>query len=538
MDEERILKNYMHCVACGDSFEETDPRILPCLHSMCLSCVENMVEQGSSACPLCFEVLELNVSSTKFLPSDRRRKFVSELLKIKTNGSTDLLCCKCQKNTALVRCRDCEKYLCEKCIKDHDIFTNNHKLITFVDIKNKAVKELIAPLHCQQHGNQFLLKRYCHTDETAICELCEKISHQEDKGHRVENIESAYDEKKQELENAITETNDHIDGIENHLTNVRNEIDHLNEARQQLEREIDASIYNIIEYFERRRKHLKESLSLKFGQVDTKLNDTLKYITNFKDKTTEATTVAAYALEHIGPEDFCQLENIIFDRLNMLSKQTMEICVKVPKLESCMILPVKIVKIDHLLSTNSWLSLIDYTLTIEEEVRKVDPGDKEFSVAFLAVHESARNDAGHNPFRVLVKNENDEAMSCRSTYDHLTKSFNITSKLVSPGTYSLELYLDDKLREKQAFQFLPATIQGNENAGMFLIYVRQKENKDGLYKSLFLGFRVNQYMLYIIMLLLNICISCTHVPTDFVKTDVHVCCIYIFCTFALFVNLA
>lgn len=295
------------------------------------------------------------------------------------------------------------------------------------------------------------------------------------------------------MDTTITETSGCIDGIENHLTNVKNEIDHLTEAKQQLEREIDASINNITEYFERKRKDLKDSLSLKFGQVNKELSDEFKYIKDLKKKTTEASNVATYALEYIGPEDFCQVENIISDRLNALSKETMKACIKTPKLENCTILPVKIAEIDHLLFTNSWLWIIDYTLSIKEEVNKVGPDDTEILVASLAVNESAQNDFAHNPFRILVKNEDEEAMNCRCTYDHSTNSFNITSKLVSPGTYSFELYIGDILREKKAFQFLPPTTKGNENAGMLtIIYSTENnnnnhKNKMTVYKKCFIS---------------------------------------------------
>lgn len=194
MDKEQLFKNYMQCVGCDNSFENKDPQILSCLHSMCSSCLERVAKQESPVCPLCLESLDLNVTSIKYLPSDRRRKFLYELLKIKRSSSTDLLCYKCQ-NAAQVRCRECEKNLCENCTKDHNIFIKNHKVTTFDDLRNKAMTDLIVPLLCQQQGHPFLLTRYCHTDETAICELCEKTGHQEDKGHRVEDIESAYDEK-------------------------------------------------------------------------------------------------------------------------------------------------------------------------------------------------------------------------------------------------------------------------------------------------------------------------------------------------------
>jgi len=50
-----LKDEYLSCDVCGDEYDEEphEPRVLPCLHTFCSSCLEGMVRDWTIICPTC-----------------------------------------------------------------------------------------------------------------------------------------------------------------------------------------------------------------------------------------------------------------------------------------------------------------------------------------------------------------------------------------------------------------------------------------------------------------------------------------------------
>ena len=140
------IKKYTSCIGCEKPFENADPLILPCLHSICPVCLEKPLQENSRVCPLCFETFP--PAGSEPFPTDHRRKMVSEFIKNKSEGFCYVLCQQCAENNVRVKCNDCDRLLCADCLKNHDKFTKGHVKIEVDDLKNMTFLDTVVPLQC------------------------------------------------------------------------------------------------------------------------------------------------------------------------------------------------------------------------------------------------------------------------------------------------------------------------------------------------------------------------------------------------------
>ena len=178
------------CTVCLDSFKE--PKVLPCCHTFCKSCLERILEKAklktNLVCPQCraehkvppngpegfltdFSLLELNKSLTSDLESD--------------SPHDQFVCGDCDSSDAAVAfCSVCHSYLCSACVNIHKKLKSlrNHK-VTSLECLDQAVvaKDEAITLHCREHMEE-PLKVFCKTCRVLVCYQCIAESHAE--GHK------------------------------------------------------------------------------------------------------------------------------------------------------------------------------------------------------------------------------------------------------------------------------------------------------------------------------------------------------------------
>uniref|UniRef100_UPI0037E80460 E3 ubiquitin/ISG15 ligase TRIM25-like n=1 Tax=Semicossyphus pulcher TaxID=241346 RepID=UPI0037E80460 len=171
------LGELLTCPVCRDIFK--DPRQLPCGHSMCMGCLENMVDHSSDIpfrCPDCrgFFGQVVGVQRSYALAS------IAEDFRVisrRTNQQTKTVYCDCctdRKTVAKKTCLKCEVSLCEEHVKDHlelPVFTGHPLVSPLGDLQERK---------CPQHEDE-VLRYYCNTSRRYICNLCalesKKLNH-------------------------------------------------------------------------------------------------------------------------------------------------------------------------------------------------------------------------------------------------------------------------------------------------------------------------------------------------------------------------
>ena len=179
------------CEKCDKYYE--DPRMLPCLHSFCLGCLEKELEtqetQSSLHCPSCKEKVPLSENGVSDLPQDLHKANQAEISRISEKvEDADEYCDNCGRTDttgkAVAYCIECKDYLCKFCERRHGKRerTANHNLVTIGQrlVKTNEVtligKFYQPQLFCPEH-KLHPLDAYCKKCEKLICMACMNFNH-------------------------------------------------------------------------------------------------------------------------------------------------------------------------------------------------------------------------------------------------------------------------------------------------------------------------------------------------------------------------
>ena len=145
------LEGLLTCSVCLEFF--TNPKTLPCHHSFCQVCLENLPQETprSLSCPTCRHCTDLPNGGAAALSAafylDKCREIYSQMKK-------GISCNNCGENNATGYCQKCHQSLCTKCIGLHNKWSkfSNHKIIDVALTQNlikiieqfREVKEALA----------------------------------------------------------------------------------------------------------------------------------------------------------------------------------------------------------------------------------------------------------------------------------------------------------------------------------------------------------------------------------------------------------
>lgn len=183
------LNDIVECSICSEVYN--DPRILPCIHTFCLKCIE---KTGTSRkpgekipCPLCRE--EFIIPQEGFVGL-QKNFFMSRIIEIKNITHLPLtakFCDPCAEDnedctvkylvpSAKNFCVECHQNLCQECCKHHrkNKVSKSHKVVAFGTQINADA--LAASSLCGQHPAK-PLEMLCTECQTVICMMCFAESH-------------------------------------------------------------------------------------------------------------------------------------------------------------------------------------------------------------------------------------------------------------------------------------------------------------------------------------------------------------------------
>ena len=191
------------CEKCEEFY--SDPRMLPCLHSFCLKCLDKELEkQGSKdtlQCPSCEEKVTLPVGGVSALPQDLRKAHESEIAHIssKVEDASEQCehCGRSDCGQAIAFCVDCDEFLCKSCEEHHSKWrkTVKHTIVAAGERLSKGNEESTfskfhqPQLPCPHHMDE-VLKVYCMKCEKLICRDCMEFDHSDHRSecNRVETV--------------------------------------------------------------------------------------------------------------------------------------------------------------------------------------------------------------------------------------------------------------------------------------------------------------------------------------------------------------
>ena len=147
MDIKTLLNNLheeVSCSVCMTTF--TDPKQLPCLHSFCLHCLNEILRRSGHhdvvICPECRRECKVPSSGNlKDLPTNFRINSLLDVLAIKECNTTAVKCGNCDKKSSKsFYCFQCCAFWCEvNCISLHNGMKVNkeHRVLALKDFQDE-----------------------------------------------------------------------------------------------------------------------------------------------------------------------------------------------------------------------------------------------------------------------------------------------------------------------------------------------------------------------------------------------------------------
>ncbi|XP_038052433.1 tripartite motif-containing protein 45-like [Patiria miniata] len=188
---DNISQGHLECPICCCRFK--DPKMLDCLHSFCLNCLDEMMSKQKSetekiTCPVCRRETQVpdgglqSLSSSFFLISlvDEINKQEQLLGKALSASAT---CESCEDgHDGELRCPDCKENICKMCQEAHQFLrcTEGHRIIPAQELETSSVvptdlTKTVTP-KCRKHIEQPLCF-YCESCDILICVMCAVTEH-------------------------------------------------------------------------------------------------------------------------------------------------------------------------------------------------------------------------------------------------------------------------------------------------------------------------------------------------------------------------
>ena len=183
------IKNLVVCDVCKKTINE--PKILPCSHSFCKACLENLTTQDQEnvdgegkklECQTCRSTVTLKANeNVAGLPDN---EFIAKLLiAVGPDRKQETAVCsftRCKKEPSIAICIECEMLLCHECYMIHECWpaNKNHIMLSISEIINRDEQQEIGAetLRCAQHKDA-IPKFYCETCKELICMKCMATVH-------------------------------------------------------------------------------------------------------------------------------------------------------------------------------------------------------------------------------------------------------------------------------------------------------------------------------------------------------------------------
>ena len=218
------LEEQLTCPICLEQY--TNPKFLPCFHSFCSNCLENVpleLQQGSYTlpCPTCRSPCQLSQQGVQALPSSFTINNLSEVYNLmkKVSGNQHASCDRCNSSDGDRYCKQCAKFLCQPCLVMHNEWMTDHETLGLDEVVNTAYQlpqakpEAIS--NCTQHSEP--LKVYCETCEELICQLCTVKKH---KDHDYDVVGDAFAKHTLAIESSLQPLNQQIHQLAKALANL------------------------------------------------------------------------------------------------------------------------------------------------------------------------------------------------------------------------------------------------------------------------------------------------------------------------------
>ncbi|NXR37643.1 TIF1B factor, partial [Zosterops hypoxanthus] len=239
------------CGACRERLRpQREPRLLPCLHSVCRGCLGAAPGAAGSdgqvfSCPVCHQQCPLGDIMENFFLQDSGAGAAP-------GQGTGQSCTSCEDNAAATRfCLECAEPLCDTCVEAHQRvrYTRDHTVRALV--VPVPVPEAV-PGPCPAHPPE-PLSLFCGACETLTCHLCHLGAHRH---HPFQPLEEAVRQQRSALSALLQRLGDRHAALQRSTRELRAFIRRVSDVQQRVQVEVKMAILQIMKELNKRGRVL------------------------------------------------------------------------------------------------------------------------------------------------------------------------------------------------------------------------------------------------------------------------------------------
>ncbi|XP_069805135.1 transcription intermediary factor 1-beta isoform X2 [Dendropsophus ebraccatus] len=247
-DGPELLEN---CGVCKSRLRaEREPQLLPCLHTMCKSCLsaepaEASPDTGAAMvpCPVCKnQCYQKEIVENYFLREDSA---------VDQAAGTIQRCTSCEDNAiANSYCMECTEWLCETCVEAHQRvkYTKDHTVKVTSGSKTESEHTVFCPVHKQEP-----LMLFCDTCDTLTCRDCQLQGH---KDHQYQFLEDAVKNQRKILSALVKRLGEKHVVLQKSTKDVHSSIRQVIDVQKKLQVDVKMAILQIMKELNKRGKLL------------------------------------------------------------------------------------------------------------------------------------------------------------------------------------------------------------------------------------------------------------------------------------------
>ncbi|XP_077985199.1 E3 ubiquitin-protein ligase TRIM71-like [Glandiceps talaboti] len=202
---EKVDDELVTCSICMEQYDK--PKILPCLHTFCLKCLEDYVKKkGISNCPTCTAPFGI---PTRGLSELKANSFMNSLIDLVVErrkllaAARNEKCELCDDGDISHVCQNCSEFICGVCAKSHvkSKASRSHTVTTIDEHRDSITsRQSVAEqtVNCSVHEDN-KVKFYCDTCQVPVCVECTVVDHRVPE-HAHRNLKDAASEYRKQLE--------------------------------------------------------------------------------------------------------------------------------------------------------------------------------------------------------------------------------------------------------------------------------------------------------------------------------------------------
>ncbi|KAJ8021078.1 E3 ubiquitin-protein ligase TRIM56 [Holothuria leucospilota] len=350
-----LSENFLHCSICTERYHE--PKMLPCLHSFCLHCLEEWVNNQHHdqplSCPNCRYTVDLPHSGVNGFPSNFFLVSLIERFDEARTLSTqhrNFNCNICRQENSILFCLECKIHSCRNCKGIHDRLagTAEHPFIPFDRLSDENyVQKVISSrsLRCHSHKEEKLCY-YCTQCSKLACQVCTVVSHQ---GHQsLQELESKVNSVKAQwkafLENSKTEAKH----LRDKSTKTKTNAESIRKQISSLLKNVDARYTEIVAKLQSDREKLRQELEDIENEKCTSLKDADNKILKLLRPIEHTQELTRRILEQNNARELLEMETHIAQTFQRLQTDTLGVDkLSLPESVDLSFFTSKLIVLDH-----------------------------------------------------------------------------------------------------------------------------------------------------------------------------------------------